>query len=369
MDEPAVEDQKVYVPKRVKALAMTLVADQDFEACLVALRQMYPNLCSFRSALSRLKACIIATNNHHPDYEDAMQEWQDEVEKNKDNLQNPQRVQDFHSFKACSLKRQLHLQKKMMLGQGTTFFSNPHDAIFVTTLKLAPDYVHKLHLDAEETRTLQEKQAENIKCLASSVVRIENADELVANARRILKNASNETPCALAAAIALTTGRRMIEILQRGAFTEEPRQKYNVLFTGQAKTELQEVTSITKNEAIAYTIPVLAPANVLIKAMAILRTKAKTATKDSKQINSLWCRKLNAYVKDHIHPDVGFHDLRTLYSLIAFEALKPHTYSVNAFIAKTLGHTGIGMSVAYTRMQVYGINKLRRHNHEAAEDF
>ena len=84
----------MYVPKKVQALATTLMADQDFEACLLTLRQMYPNLCSFRSALSRLKACIIATNNHHPDYEAAMQEWQDEVEKDKDNLENPQRVLD-----------------------------------------------------------------------------------------------------------------------------------------------------------------------------------------------------------------------------------------------------------------------------------
>ena len=75
------------------------------------------------------------------------------------------------------------------------------------------------------------------------------------------------------------------------------------------------------------------------------------------------------YVKNHINEEIGFHDLRTLYALIAFEALKPHTYSVNAFVAKTLGHTGLGMSVAYTRMQVYGINKLRRYNREAAEDF
>ncbi len=56
------------------------MADQDLDACLLALRQMYLNLFSFRSALSRVKACIIATNNHHPDYEAAMPEWQTTVE-------------------------------------------------------------------------------------------------------------------------------------------------------------------------------------------------------------------------------------------------------------------------------------------------
>jgi hypothetical protein len=367
------EDKKVYVPKKVQAVAAILMADQNVDACLLALRQMYPNLCSFRSALSRIKYCILATNTHHPDYDAAMRTWQTTVENaaSQDNatLETLKRLQEFQNFQKCSLKRQLHLQKKIALGQGADFFSHPDDASYVTTLKLAPDYASKLHLNAGETRTLQEKQAANIKCLSSTVVRIENADELVADARRILKKATTENACAIAVAIALTTGRRMIEVLQRGSFTEQPRQKYTLLFTGQAKAGLQEVVSITKNEAIEYTIPVLAPANVLVKAMAVLRKMTNTATMDSKHINSMWCRKLNEHVKSHVHPDLGFHDLRTLYALIAFEALKPHTYSVNAFVAKTLGHTGLGMSVAYTRMQVYGINKLRRYNSEAAEDF
>lgn len=372
-EETTVQDQKVYVPKKVAAVAGTLMASQDVDACLVALRNMYTNLCSFRSALTRVKACILATNTHHPDYENAMQTWQTTVEnaafQDNASAESMNRVQEFNNFKDCSLKRQLHLQKKLTLKHGKGFFSHPDDAAFVATLKLAPDYIHKLHLDADETRTLQEQQAASIKSLASSVVRIENADELVADARRILKKATENSACAIAAAIALTTGRRMIEILQRGAFTELPRQKYTVLFTGQAKAGLQEVVSITKNEAVQYTIPVLAPANVLVNAMAVLREKTNTATMDSKRINSAWCRKLNEYVKSHVHPDLGFHDIRTLYALIAFEALKPHTYSVNAFVAKTLGHTNISMSVAYTRMQVYGINKLRRYNSEAAEDF
>ena len=58
-----------------------------------------------------------------------------------------------------------------------------------------------------------------------------------------------------------------------------------------------------ESEAIEYTIPVLAPATVLIKAMAALREMTKTAAMDSKQINSLWCRKLNVYVKHHMNED------------------------------------------------------------------
>jgi len=372
MNETALQDGEVYVPQKLKGMATTLMADQDLDACLASLRQMYPKLCSFRSALSRLKACIIATNHHHPDYAAAMHTWQEAVEKaaieNNASDESLRRVQEFQHFQSCSLKRQLHLQKKLTLGQGTDFFSHPDDATFVTTLKLAPDYVQQLHLDAEETRTLQESHSEKMKCLSSTVVRVENADELIANARRILKDVSNQSSCAIASAIAVTTGRRMIEILQRGSFTEHARQKYTLLFTGQAKAGLQEIVSLTANKQLEYHIPVLAPANVLVKALSTLRDITQTESMDSKKINSTWCRKLNAHVKREVHEQLGFHDLRTLYALISYEAMKPHTYSINGWISKTLGHTGLGMSVAYTRMQVYGINKLRRHNREAPED-
>lgn len=42
-----------------------------------------------------------------------------------------------------------------------------------------------------------------------------------------------------------------------------------------------------------------------------------TETMASKQINSIWCRKLNAHVKRDVHEQLGFHDLRTLYALIS----------------------------------------------------
>eukprot|EP00952_Eustigmatos_sp_NYUAD-ZCMA_P005571 24248-Eustigmatos_ZCMA.PRE.1 len=90
---------------------------------------------------------------------------------------------------------------------------------------------------------------------------------------------------------------------------------------------------------------------------------------DATRINSTWSKKTNAYVKEHIHPELGFHDMRTLYALLTFEACKPHTYGINGWVGKTLGHAGVSMSVHYTRMQVYGINKIRRHYREATEDY
>ena len=118
-----------------------------------------------------------------------------------------------------------------------------------------------------------------------------------------------------------------------------------------------------------YSIPTLAPASLIVRAVAKIRGMCKSSTMDPKQVNSTFCKKLNAYLKKHVHPELGFHDLRTMYALVTYEAFQPHTYSINGWICKTLGHSGLNISVSYTRMQVYGINKIRRHNRESAEDF
>ena len=362
--------KKKYAPKCIQALAMTLVMDHNVDDCLSKIRSMYPNLATRRSSICKLKAAVIATNLRHPDYATTMKAWETSIQKSFDaSPAQLQRMQEFYHFQGCCLERQLHVQKKIRLGQGQGFFSDARDTEFVACLKLAPDFVHQLHLDAEDTRAIQDQQAEKMKCLSNSVVRIEHVDEMVAQARRILKNVEKEDPCAVAAAIALTTGRRMVEIFQRGQFTEEPRQKYSLFFTGQAKAGLQEIVGITENKPMAYSIPVLANAGNIVRAVAKLRGAHKTTTMDAKQINSVWCRKLNAYVKKHVHEELGFHDLRTVYALVTYECWKPHTYSINGWICKNLGHTSLSMSVSYTRMQVYGFGKLRRQNREAAEDF
>lgn len=364
----------MYVPKKIQDIAQTLLQTQDLDTCLDTLRTMYPNKNTLRSSLSKLKWVIVDTNVRHPSYVENMARREEFIRTQviAENMtpQALQRMKEFYNFQSCSLRRQLHIQKKLRLGQGLGFFSDASDMEFFTNLKVAPDYVHKIHLDVDETRIVQENQAHKMKCLSNTVVRIENADELVANARKVLKSADSANPCALATALAMTTGRRMIEIFQKGTFTiDSPTNAFQLIFTGQAKAGLQEIVSLKEDKEMQYPIPLLAKASDVINAVAILREKTRDTITTYKQMNSCWSQKLNAYVKQHVHAELGFHDLRTLYALITYEAFKPHTYSVNAWICNTLGHSGLNMSVSYTRMQVYGIHKLRRHHREAAEDF
>lgn len=372
--EEETSNKKMYVPKKIHEIAQQLLETQDVDNCIETLRTMYPNKCTLRSSLSKLKYVVVDTNVRHPSYLENMAQ-REELIRNEvisQNMTPPslQRMKEFYNFQSCPLRRQLHIQKKLRLGQGHGFFSDPSDMNFFLNLKIAPDYVHKIHLDMEETRIVQEHQAHKMKCLSNTVVRIENADELVANARKVLKSTTDQNPCALATAIALVTGRRMVEIFQKGTFTiESPTTPFQVLFTGQAKAGLQEIVSLKEDKEVQYPIPLLAKASDVIKAVAILREQTRATTTTYKQMNSSWSQKLSVYVKQHVHEKLGFHDLRTLYALITYEAFKPHTYSINGWICNTLGHSGLNMSVSYTRMQVYGINKVRRHHREAAEDF
>lgn len=365
-------DDTPYVPRKIQELATTLILHENLDETLAALRAMYPNLTTLRSALSKLKAAVLAANIHHKDFPLTMQQWKDTIRQyviqqqaTPDSLK---RVKDFQAFHACSVKRQLHIQKKIRLGQGNDFFTFPADLEFVAALHIVPDYVLQIHLDNDEVRAVQEKQARNIQKLSTSVIRIENADDIVAFARNALKE-KEPNICKLATALAIATGRRMVEIFAKAQFAEIPTQRYELRFTGQAKAGLQEISGIDINKPIEYTIPVLAPAGNIVRGISRLRGMCKSTCMDPKRINSNFCARLNAFVKSNIHPELGFHDLRTFYALASFEAFKPHTYSINYWVSKHLGHAGIAMSTSYTRMQLYGIHKVRRTNREPAEDF
>lgn len=374
-DLPLPEDEEVarstYVPAKLRTLATKLLMDEDLDACLAQLRDMYPNLSTRRSALCKLKAAVVESNRRHPRYPELVQRWEARL-KERAALEGAsdeslRRMQECYAFQGCSLKRQLHIQRKIQLGQGEGLFSHPDDLAFVAKLRLAPDFVSAIKLDVEEAKEVQEQQERKAKQLSNTVVRVEDGDAVVIWARRVLKDSASDV-LSLAVAVAIATGRRMIEIFQKGQFAEEG-PKYSLRFTGQAKAGLQEIVGITEDQPIEYSIPVLASAGNIVRAVAKIRGLSKSLTTDPKTITSRWCRKLNDFVKKNIHEELGFHDLRTLYALITYESFKPHTYSINGWICKTLGHTGITMSVAYTRMQVYGINKIRRHNREAAEDY
>ena len=369
-------DFSPYVPAKIRHLASSLLIHEDVDQSIDTLRSMYPKLCSFRTALSRLKAAVLEANPHHPRYAERMSAHEERLRRLFIETQDDdvlKRVQQFYAFRACSLKRQLQIQKKMELGNESedggvdTLFTHPDDVDFVLKLEIAPSYVRRIHLSDDETRSFVQQQMEQQRLLSESVVRIENADELVLRAREVLKDKGADV-VSTAVALALVTGRRMVEIFQRGEFLEIPGRRYACLFSGQAKTGLRHIHTIETDQVISYDIPLLARVKHVKSAHDRMRVQAKSCDLHPKTINGMWCRKLNEHVKRTVHPELGFHDLRSLYALISFDAFKPHTFGINGWVSKVLGN-GLRISIHYTRYQVFGINKIRRTMRESTEDY
>jgi hypothetical protein len=126
---------------------------------------------------------------------------------------------------------------------------------------------------------------------------------------------------------------------------------------------------MTEDQCRPYNVPTLATASSIVRSMSKLRGNVGPGLQQPVDVNQKWCRKLNAYVRENIHAELTFHDLRTLYALLSYEAFKPHCYGLNGWVCQTLGHACLNMSVHYTRMQVFGVERISRTKNEACEDF
>lgn len=134
---PGADDGSEYVPKHIRKLAARLVVDHNLERALAEMRAHYTNLSSLRGALTKLKSAVIGANARHPGYAHHMALWEerieDEVVQEIASASSLQRLREFYAFRDCSLRRQLHIKKKIKLGQGSDFFCRPEDAEFVAT--------------------------------------------------------------------------------------------------------------------------------------------------------------------------------------------------------------------------------------------
>jgi integrase len=126
-----------------------------------------------------------------------------------------------------------------------------------------------------------------------------------------------------------------------------------MLFTGQAKKgHLAEV--------IAYEIPVLAPPDLVNAALARLRTLKDCSALTNREVNLRYANSCNAAARRLLGDKHHFHDLRGMYAVIAHNCCLPHRYSLNAFVAKVLGHASLGSSLHYCCIHVERLQKRHK---------
>jgi Telomere resolvase len=199
-------------------------------------------------------------------------------------------------------------------------------------------------------RTALQKQAADA-LTAKSVQSITvQASELISRCKGILRD-TRANPFDTAAALGLVTGRRTIEIFKTAAFRAE--NSHTVIFSGQAK----------KNdlaEPAAYEIPVLATVELVNNALARLRAVKDCRALTNREVNSKYANSVNAAARRLLGKEHHFHSLRGIYGVIAHNCCLPHRYSLNAFVAKVLGHASLGSSLHYCSIHVEKLKRKHR---------
>lgn len=209
-------------------------------------------------------------------------------------------------------------------------------------VRLGVDGADGAKLTQEETECVVRTVGENLEFASQNVHDVE-ALPLLAFARRCLMDYQNCDILDVVISIAIVTGRRMVEVAVKGRFVVLDDEI--LMFYGQAKK---------RGDTAPYAIPTLAHASLIVAAHERVIAHFEGVT--PQRLNSSFCPSINARLRNITN--VHFHALRMVYALVTFEACRPHTFSLNAWVARTLGHSGIGISVHYTKLRVVDIDAI-----------
>lgn len=150
--------------------------------------------------------------------------------------------------------------------------------------------------------------------------------------------------------LAMATGRRTVEILLTGTFTQGVDDNI-CMFSGQAKGEKEE-----------YMIPLLIPFQRVQDILGYIRNEAGTEHMDNTDENrsrihqryaSSLRRHLKKEVESFFHGDLHAHDLRAVYAYFTYECMMDGHFTYPAWIQKVLGHASDVVSIHYNRVRMH----------------
>ena len=179
----------------------------------------------------------------------------------------------------------------------------------------------------DASRARLEKRLEQQKLL-------QEPDKIVAVATDLLKSDQWTEICV---GLAVTTGRRLIELLQIGQF--ERKTDYSVLFLGQAKRGDDELPQ--------YEIPTLCASSLVLDAFNRLRLLLDTTGLERREVSQRYGPAAREAAREHFSTliparegkaDIINHTFRTVYSRIAVFYYCPPRVADMHFMATVQGH-------------------------------
>ncbi|KAG5179763.1 hypothetical protein JKP88DRAFT_325797 [Tribonema minus] len=209
-------------------------------------------------------------------------------------------VDDYRKFKALSLKDKVGIQR-LLRQEPLTGLEDVDTAI--ASLPLLPDYVLELHLTRKES------------------------DEVAR--------------------------RRMVEIFSAGSFETVEGEGRTLAFSGQVKKRFG-------SDDTTNFIPTLAPASLMLDAINRLRAEKQSDGLSNRDINLKWSNSCQSAARRLLGDGGHFHELRAMYAVIAYNVTLPHSYSLNAFVSRVLGHAGLGNCLHYTCINVTNVGAAHK---------
>lgn len=320
-------------------LAAYLDSSEDTDGVLNLLRDKYAN--SINTYISHIRREWLTLNKPGPLYEEQMGKL---IVKAGNNQAVLRKLKAFH---LSDMTEKNKIQQKLKV---ESFTNNPEFDDALSKIEILPEFMKQLRITNAERCLLQQKSETALNKKGSNVFHV-NAAEMVSKCIALLEN-NKSNIFDLAVALSLLTGRRMIEIFKIGEFNVVDGNGYSALFSGQAKKRTEE----------SYKIPLLAPLSLIQKALLKLRVTKNTDDLTNAEVNLRFSTSCNSAARRVIGFKHHFHDARAIYGVITYNSTMPHSYSLNFFVSKVLGHSNMQQSLNYACLHVDNITDELKHD-------
>lgn len=326
-------------------LAMYLHDTHDAAGVVDFIRDRYPkSLCTMMTNVKTVWLSLEAYGEH---YDDDMKDAQESivsltsatsVRSEKMKLKKAlQKMREFDT--SLNLSQKSKLKRSL---RSHSFTGHPVADELLIQLRLFPDYMNSYKVTSIERAEQQKKHASSLERKSSTAWEV-SASLLLKRAREMIEDPGSNA-FDLACALSLLTGRRMIEIFKTAEFLPAPeKDAYSCMFLGQAK-------KTGKDES--YHIPLHAPYEIIKSGLNRLRISKPCGELSNSEVNARYSNSCNSAAKKMLGSGRKFHDLRAAYAVIGYNAALPHKWSLNFFVCKVLGHTGLANSLTYVTVNV-----------------
>lgn len=323
--------------------AELLYRSQNPDIVLENLREQYAQ-SSFPSQMSRVKDAWAEFNDRNHNF---YKEFEEGLAKLQKSDVSKHIIKEYKRFGKDEMTDQM---KKARSARSGEFSGDEMVDMIIGGIPLLPGYMDEYKLSAKDKSDYKEMSSSNIEKRLMECIEIDDADNLLERVKKTIKECDTHDPFTVACCLSLVCGRRTIELLKTGIYSESSRGSLACSFSGAAKKKKRCVLD-------ECDIPLLIKFKYFAKGLGYVRSKIDCDGLTNAQINAKYSHKLGDATKLYFKIDkIRFHDLRGLYGMISHLAFD-NNCSINIWLQKSLLHTQINTSVFYSRFKIKGLRK------------